>query len=202
MTPTAHPKLLGLALLCAVARAESPMVPALQLSLAQANGDFREEMGSKTGLGAALSLTIPLTRTLALRPSVAFQAFPTLSNQYTYKSTRYSDRGAEEARWSAWSYGADCLYRPSGPAGSFYLSAGGYVKLWRVHSFGTYSTQDSLNGTRTYTVDDTTTKNEPALALGVGYTFNRHLSAEGRSVFASYRNLSYNTLELVLVLSY
>ena len=202
MLPTAYPKFLGLGLLCAVACAESPMVPAFHLSLAEANGDFREEMGSKVGLGAALSLTIPLTRTLALRPSVAFQAFPTLSSQYTYKSIRYSDRGAEEARWSAWSYGADCLYRPSGPDGSFYLAAGAYLKLWRVHSFGSYTTQDSLNGTRTYTVDDTTTKNEPALAMGVGYTFNRHLSAEARSVFASYRSLSYNTLELVLVVSY
>jgi hypothetical protein len=170
--------------------------------LATAQGDFRNEMGSKLGLDAALSLTVPLTSTLAFRPVLSFQSFPTLNSQYTYKSARYSDRGDEDARWSAWSYGADCLYHPGGPQGSLYFLAGVYLKVWKLHSFGAYSTQDSLNATRTYTVDDTSTKNEPAVALGLGYSFNRHLSLETRSVLASYRSLSYNTLEMAFVLSY
>jgi hypothetical protein len=170
--------------------------------LATAQGDFRNEMGSKVGFDAALSLTMPMTSTLAFRPVLSFQSFPTLNSQYTYKSARYSDRGDEEARWSAWSYGVDCLYRPGGPQGSLYFLAGVYLKVWKLHSFGAYSTQDSLNATRTYTVDDTSTKNEPAVALGLGYTFNRHLSLETRSVLASYRSLSYNTLEMAFVLSY
>lgn len=177
-------------------------VPNLHLVMSVAQGDFREEMGSKHGLGAGLSLTIPLTNTLALRPAVTFQAFPALSNQYVYKSTRYSDRGEEDTRWSAWTYGADCLYRPSGPQGSLYFSAGAYLKIWRLHGYGSYTTADRLNTTRTYIVDDTSTKNEPAVALGLGYTFHRHLSLETRSVFASYRGLSYNTLEAAVVLSY
>lgn len=201
--PIPRPRILTLCLVCsAFASAAPPMVPNLHLSVAEAQGDFREEMDSKLGLGAALSLTIPMTRTLSLRPMLAFQSFPTLNNQYTYKSTRYSDRGEEETRWSSWSYGADCLYRPSGPEGSLYFTAGAYLKIWRLHGFGTYTTQDSLNATRTYTVNDTSTKNEPAVALGIGYALNRHVGFEARSVFASYRSLSYNTLELALVLSY
>lgn len=201
--PTARPKLLVLGLACcSLLPAAAPMVPSLQLSLATAQGDFRYEMGSKVGVGAALSLTIPLTATLSFRPNLSFQSFPTLNSQYTYKSTRYSDRGDEDARWSAWSYGADCLYRPGGPQGSLYFVAGAYLKVWKLHGFGTYTTQDSLTATRTYAVDDTSSKNEPAVAMGLGYTFNRHLSLEARTVLASYRSLSYNTLEMAFVLSY
>jgi hypothetical protein len=201
--PTARLKILALALIpCSFVSAATPMVPSLHLSLATAQGDFREEMGSKVGVGAALSLTIPVTSNLSFRPILSFQSFPTLNNQYTYKSARYSDRGDEEARWSAWSYGADCLYRPGGPQGRLYFLAGAHLKVWRLHGFGTYTTQDSLNATRSYSVDDTSTKNEPAAALGLGYTFNRHLSLEARSVLASYRSLSYNTLEMAFVLSY
>jgi hypothetical protein len=201
--PTPRLKLLIPSLVCAAfAAAAEPVIPALHLSLAEASGDFREEMGSKLGLGAAMSLTVPLTRTFALRPTVAYQSFPTLNNQYAYKSTRYSDRGEEETRWSAWSYGADGLFRPGGPEGSLYFLLGGYLKIWRLHGFGTYTTQDSLNATRTYTVNDTSTKNEPALTLGLGWTLGRHVSVEGRTVVASYRSLSYNTVELSLVLSY
>lgn len=199
----AFPAMLTLGLCCgAPAAAAQPMVPNLHLVLAVAQGDFREEMGSKHGLGAGLSLTIPLTNTLALRPAIAFQAFPALNNQYVYKSTRYSDRGEEDTRWSAWTYGADCLFRPSGPGGSLYFTAGAYLKVWRLHGYGSYTTSDRLNATRTYIVDDTTTKNEPAIALGLGYSYNRHLGLEARSVFASYRGLSYNTLEAAVVLSY
>ncbi len=201
--PTVRLRILALGLLpYAFVSAATPMVPSLHLSLATAQGDFREEMGPKVGVGAALSLTVPLTSTLSFRPSLSFQSFPTLNNQYTYKSARYSDRGDEEAHWSAWSYGADCLYRPGGPLGSLYFLAGAYLKVWKLHGFGTYTTQDSLNATRSYSVDDTSTKNEPAAALGLGYTFNRHLCLEARTVLASYRSLSYNTLEMAFVLSY
>ena len=201
--PIVRFRILALGLLpFAFVSAATPMVPSLHLGLATAQGDFRNEMDSKVGVGAALSLTVPVTSTLSFRPSLSFQAFPTLNNQYTYKSARYSDRGDEETHWSAWSYGADCLYRPGGPQGSLYFLGGAYLKVWKLHGFGTYTTQDSLNSTRTYSVDDTSTKNEPALALGLGYTFNRHLSLETRSVLASYRSLSYNTLEMALVLSY
>ena len=200
---TVRLRILALGLLpYAFVSAATPMVPSLHLGFATAQGDFRNEMGSKTGVGAGLSLAIPVTSTPSFRPGLFFQSFPTLNNQYTYKSTRYSDRGAEDTRWSAWSYGADCLYRPGGSQGSLYFLAGAYLKVWKLHGFGSYTTQDSLNATRTYAVDDTSTKNEPAAALGLGYTINRHISLEARSVLASYRSLSYNTLEMAFVLSY
>jgi hypothetical protein len=192
---------LGLAS-CSSLLATTPVVPSLHLGLATAQGDFRNEMGSKVGMDAALSLTIPMTATLAFRPMLSFQSFPTLDSQYTYNSARYSDRGNEDARWSAWSYGADLLYRPRGPEGSLYFLAGVYLKVWKLQSFGSYATQDSLNATRVYSLDDTSTKDEPAVALGLGYSFNRHLSLEARSVLASYRSLAYNTLGMALVISY
>ncbi len=182
--------------------ATTPMVPSLHLDLVTAQGDFRNEMGSKVGVGASLSLTIPMTSTLAFRPTLSYHSFPTLNSQYSYNSARYSDRGDEEAHWSAWTYGGDLVYRPRGPQGSLYFLTGVYLKVWKLHSFGTYTTQDSLNATRAYSVDDTSTKDEPAVAVGLGYTFNRHLSIEALSVLASYRSLSYNTLEIAFVLSY
>jgi hypothetical protein len=186
--------------LCSSILAAQSLVPDLHLSLATAQGDFRNEMGTKVGGGVGLSLPVRISATLALRPMVAYQAFPTLDSQYTYKSSRYADRGDENARWSAWTYGADCLWRPQGTVGHFYFVAGAHLKVWKLHSFGTYTTQDALNATRSYTVDDTTTKNEPSVAMGLGWTVNRHLGVEARSILASYRGLSYNTLELALVL--
>jgi len=201
--PTARPLLLSCALTVgSLAAAGEPLVPGLHLSLADAQGDFRNEMGTKHAQGAALSLAVPLTGTLTFRPMIAFQAFTTIDNEYAYKSTRYSDLGNESARWSAWSYGGDCLYRPGGPQGRLYFLAGAYMKVWRLHSFGVYTTSDRLNSTRTYSVNDIGTKNEPALAAGLGYTLFRHLSLESRYVFGSYRGLAYNTLEASLVLTY
>lgn len=201
--PTAPLRILVLMLVPLLfAPAATPLVPSLHLNLATAQGDFRNEMGSKVGSGVGLSLTIPMTSTVAFRPMLSFQSFPTLHNQYAYKSTRYSDRGDEDARWNAWSYGADVLYRPRGPQGSLYFVAGAALKVWKVHSFGTYTTQDQLNTTRVYALDDTSTKNEPSVAMGLGYTFCRQVSLEARSVLASYRSLSYNTLEMALVLTY
>ena len=201
--PIARLPFLVLGLACGVvASAASPLVPSLHLTAAEAQGDFREEMGSKVGQGLGLSLTIPLTKTLSLRPSLSYQDFPTLNSQYTYKSSRYSDRGQEISHWSAWSYGADCLYHPSGPEGHFYILTGVALKVWKLHGFGTYSSSTTGNPTRNYSVDDTSSKNEPAVAVGLGFTFNRHISFEARSVLASYRSLSYNTVELALVLSY
>ena len=192
---------LGLAY-CGLASAAEPMVPSLHLGIADAQGDFRNEMGTKHAPQGALSLTIPLTGTLAFRPMLSFQAFTTIDNQYAYKSTRYNDLGAEDSRWSAWSLGADCLYRPSGPQGHLYFLAGAYLKIWRQHSFGTYTTRDRVNPTRTYIVNDTNTTDEPAAALGMGYTLHRRISLEGRYVFCIYRGLSYNTLEASVVLTY
>ncbi len=201
--PITCPKFILAGLACSgLAFAAEPMVPALHLGVSEAQGDFRNEMGSKHALDAALSLSIPLTRTLALRPLVAFQSFTTLENQYSYKSTRYSDLGSESRRWSAWTFGADCLYRPNGPQGRLYFLAGAAMKVWRLHGFGTYSTSDRVNATRVYKVDDTSTKNEPALAMGLGYTLHRRISLESRMVLGSYRGLSYNTLQAAVVLSY
>jgi len=77
-----------------------------------------------------------------------------------------------------------------------------FERLAKLHNYGKLTTQDSLNAARVYTVDDTSTKDEPAVAVGLGCTLNPHLSLEARSVLASYRALSYNTLELAVVLSY
>ena len=145
--PTVRLRVLALGLLpFAFASAATPMVPSLHLDLVTAQGDFRNEMGSKVGVGASLSLTIPMTSTLAFRPILSYQSFPTLDSQYTYNSARYSDRGDEEAHWSAWTYGGDLVYRPKGPQGSLYFLAGVYLKVWKLHSFGTYTTQDFGSG--------------------------------------------------------
>jgi hypothetical protein len=182
--------------------AAPPLAANFHLGAAIAQGDFREEMGSKVGLGAGLSLTIPLSGSLSLRPICSYQAYPALGNHLTYKSTRYSDVGDETARWSSWSYGVDGLYRPAGPEGRLYLLAGAYLKAWKLHSYGTYSTADRLNATRVYTVNDTSTKNQPAVAAGLGWTFHRRFSVELRSVLGTYQSLSYNTLEASFVLSW
>ena len=49
---------LGLAY-CGLASAAEPMVPSLHLGIADAQGDFRNEMGTKHAPQGALSLTIP-----------------------------------------------------------------------------------------------------------------------------------------------
>ena len=194
--------LLGLST-CAVASAAVPMTLNLQLGAATAQGDFRSEVASKVGVNAALSLTIPLTATLALRPTLGHQIFPTIENHYSFKSTKYSDLGEEAAHWSAWSYGSDCLYRPNGPEGRLYFVAGAYLKAWKLHSFGKYSTADRLTTTtRVYNVDDTSTKNQPAIATGLGWTLHRRFSAELRTVLGTYQSLSYNTVEANFVLSW
>lgn len=59
-----------------------------------------------------------------------------------------------------------------------------------------------MNGTRTYSVDDTSTSNEPALDMGLGLTLSRYLSLESRMTLASYRKLSYNTLQVGVVVHY
>jgi hypothetical protein len=159
-------------------------------------------MGSLTGIDSGLSLTVPLTRRLDLRPRVSFQLFPDLENSFSYKSSRYSDRGFENAKWSAWSFGVDCLFRPGGEQAKLYLLAGLAYKAWRVESYGKFTTQDALNATRTYSVDDTSTSNEPALDLGLGLNLFRHLSLESRITLANYRKLSYNTLQLGIVVHY
>jgi hypothetical protein len=201
--PHAFPRILTFGLACcAFAPAATPLVPNLHLGVAWGQGDFKNEIGSKHGLDVGLSLTAPLTTTLSIRPILAFQTFPTMNDQYVYKSSRYSDRGEENTRWNAWSIGADCVFRPQGPEGGIYFLAGAHMKAWGLHGFGTYSTSDRLNATRVYTVDDRRTKNIPGFALGLGYTFVRHVSFESRAVFTSYEGLSYNTLEASLVLSF
>jgi hypothetical protein len=182
--------------------AQAPVTYNLHLGALSAQGDFRSEVGSRLGLDSGLSLTIPLSRRLELRPRISYQLFPVLENNFAYKSTRYSDRGFENAKWSAWSFGADCLFRPSGEGSKLYLLAGLSYKAWKVESYGTFTTQDQLNGTRTFSVDDSSTSNEPALDMGLGLTLSRHFSVESRMTLASYRKLSYNTLQIGVVAHY
>lgn len=190
------------ALLALPLAAQGPLAYNLHLGMASAQGDFRSEVGSTPGLEAGLSLTVPLTARLALRPRVSYELFPVQSNTYSYRSTRYFDRGYENAKWNAWSFGADCLFRPGGPEAGLYLFSGLHLKVWRVESYGTYTTRDQLSGTRVYTVDDTSTSNEPAFDAGLGFTFSRHFSAESRMTLSSYRKLSYNTLQIGVVASF
>ncbi len=195
----------ALPLLCCASltlTAQTPMTYDVYVGAVTAQGDFRSELGSITGLDAAISITVPLSPRLALRPRISHEIFPILENDYTYKSTRYSDRGFENAKWSAWSYGSDLLFFPSGSQARFYLLTGLYYKSWRVESYGTYTTQDRLNGTRTFSVDDTSTSNEPAVAAGLGLRLFRHVSVESRMTLASYRKLSYNTLHGGVVISF
>jgi hypothetical protein len=182
--------------------AQAPLTYDAYLGAVNAQGDFRSELGSITGIDLAVSLTVPLTARIAIRPRISHELFPVLENNYTYQSTRYSDRGFENAKWSAWSYGSDLLFYPTGREGRLYLLTGLYYKAWRVESYGTYTTQDRLNGTRTFSVDDTSTSNEPAVAAGIGLRLFRHVSVESRMTLASYRKLSYNTLHGGVVISF
>jgi hypothetical protein len=182
--------------------AQVPITYNLHLGALSAQGDFRTEVGSLTGLDTGLSMTIPLTQRLDLRPRVSYQLFPVLENNFAYKSSRYSDRGFENAKWSAWSFGADCLFHPGGAGSKLYLLTGLSYKAWKVESYGTFTTQDPLLGTRTFSVDDKSTSNEPALDMGLGLALSRHFSVETRITLASYRKLSYNTLQLGMVARY
>lgn len=181
---------------------QAPITYDVHLGAANAQGDFRSELGSRAGLDTGLSMTIPLSRRISLRPKVSHEIFQVLENNYTYQSSRYSDRGFENAKWSAWSYGAECVFRPYGEQGRLYLFSGLFYKSWRVESYGGYVTQDRLNGTKSFTVDDTSTSNEPAVTMGFGVSAFRHLSFETHMTLASYRKLSYNTLHLGLVVSF
>lgn len=186
---------LMLALLPSALRAEAPVSYDLHAAAVKAMGDFQDAVGKSTGFVGAFSITVPLTPRLSVRPRVSREVFPVERNNYAYKSTRFSDVGIENTKWSAWSFGADCLFRPSGEGGRLYVLAGGFLKAWKVQSYGSYVTQDRVNGTSTYTIDDSTTSNQAAAAMGIGYRFHRHWSVETRVVLASYRKLSYNTWE-------
>lgn len=201
--PTALPLAVLLAALPGPSRASAaePVSWGLMLGAMDAQGDFRQVMGSRLAFEAGLSAGIPLGSTTTLRPILEFQRFPALENGYSYRSTRYTDLGSEQERWSAWSFGADALFRPAGMSLPLYFVAGGHLKLWRLHSYGSFSSTDKVNGTRAYAVDDTDTRNEPALALGMGCTFSRHWALETRMVFANYRKQAYNTLHFRLVLT-
>ena len=196
-------KLLSAVLLAACPlAAQAPSTYDVQVGSLSAQGDFRSEVGSKSGIDLGLSMTVPLLPRLAVRPRLTFERFPGVDNAYAYKSSRYSDRGSETAEWSAWCLGADCLFRPTGGEGRLYFVAGAFFKSWRLRSHGSYTTQDRLNTTRTFTVDDSSTSNEPAVDLGIGLRVWRNLSLESRMTLASYRKLSYNTLQVGVVASF
>lgn len=176
--------------------AQAPMTPTIHLGAATAQGDFRAEIHARVGLEAGLSLSVPLSRRLSVRPRLMYTLFPVEASDFTYRSTRYFDHGFENAKWSSWAFGADGLFRPAGEGGRLYFVSGLFYKAWHLKSYGSYTTQDRLNGTRTFTVDDAATSNEPALDLGLGWTLRRHLSLETRMTLSSYRKLSYNTLQM------
>jgi hypothetical protein len=181
------------------AQAEPPMRFALHAGMVDSQGDLRNDLGNRLGAEAAVSLDIPLNRTLSLRPQLNFQHFPTLQNNYSYHSTRYTDVGTELYKLTAWSLGADCLYAPRGQGRSVYFLAGAYLKAWRLNSSGSFVTVDKIGGTRQFSIDDTTTQDEPALGLGAGYWISRRWGLESRMTFATYRKLSYNTLHLTAI---
>lgn len=203
MTPLRIPHLSLAVLFCAGPAGHSgePIAYGLHLGVADAQGDFRNVMGSRASIEAGLSARIPFSPKLSLRPTVEFQRFPVLENGYSYRSSRYNDLGTETARWSAWSFGADGILRPEGPSGRVYFLLGAYLKMWRLHSYGSFTSSDKINGTQTYAVDDTSTKDEPALGLGVGWSLTRHAAVETRITFGSYRRQAYNTLHLRLALN-
>ncbi len=182
--------------------AKEPYSVDVHLGALSALGDFRSEVGSRTGVDTGVSLTVPLWPRLALRPRLSREQFKVVDNNYTYQSTRYSDRGFEAAKWTAWTFGADLLFRPGGERGRLYLLTGAAAKSWRLQSYGTYTTQDRLNTTRTFSVDDSSTSNEPAFHVGLGLDLQRHLGVEARMSLASYRKLSYNTLSVGVVASF
>ena len=182
--------------------AQAPITWDVHVAMVAAEGDFKSAVGNKKGIEGDLSLTVPLSRRFALRPRLSHELFPVARNTYNYKSSRFTDRGEENEKWSAWSYGADALFRPWGEGGRFYLLAGAFVKAWKLQSYGFYSSQDRLNATHNYSVDDSSTSNEPAFTAGIGYSLHRHFSLEARANLATYRKLSYNTLECAAVYSF
>lgn len=180
-------------------RAEESMHVGVQLGTAEAQGDFRNEMNEKRAIDIGIYVSIPVLKSLSIRPTLWFQKFPDLDNSYVYKSSRYSERGGETERWSAWMAGTDLIYHPE-VLGKFHVLLGAYEKAWRLHSFGTYTATDNKGTTRSYGVDDTSTRNSLAAGVGMGWSFNHHVSVEARGVFATYRGLGYNTLEASLAL--
>ncbi len=178
---------------CAAQAPSRPLAWGGQISLAEAQGDLREVLDHATGWEVRATLEVGLAGTLSLRPSLAAQGFRTSLSDYSYTSSRYVDKGSEHTRISAWAVGTDLVYRPRGQADPLYLFAGAFLKAWKVRSEGSLSTSDRLNGTRTYTVDDTSTSNEPAASGGLGWRLGRHLALESRVEFSSYRKRAFNT---------
>ena len=187
-------------LACAVPLAAAPMDFALRIGAAQGQGDLRNLVGSRIAREFGVSAGIQLGAGLTIRPTLEYQGFPVLADGYTYHSARYNDVGNENARMSGWSSGVEAHYLSPRTAVPVYFLVGAYLKMWQERSYGSFTTSDIYNGTRTYSVDDTTTKNEPALALGLGCKLTRLVALETRMTFASYRKQAYNTLHLGVVI--
>lgn len=188
--------LLALAVLPGVAQ-DAPFRWGCSAGLVSAQAEFRNTVGHRLAPEVGAWASWSLTESLVLRPGVAYRRYPLVSNGYTYKSSRYNDVGVENARWSSLSAGADLCYRPHGSHLSFI--GGIAVAAWTVHSYGSFTSIDKINGTKSYSVDDTSTLNEPALSAGLGWTWTRHLGLEGHMTFGTYRKQAYNTLDLRLL---
>jgi hypothetical protein len=172
----------------------------LYAGLVNPQGDLRNDMGTRNGLEGGLWLGIPLGA-FEFRALLDYQSFPADRNSYRYRSTRYSAEGVEDAKLTALSLGPDLLWFP-GPGRSLYLVAGGYLRAWHMHDYGSSTSTDSFNGQRVFPVDDASTRNEPALSLGGGWRLGRHFGAETRMTFSTYRKLSYNTVQLLAFYSF
>jgi len=184
--------LVSLALL--PARAEVPLRWGFGLGAVSAQGDLLNAVGHRLAPEGMLWAAWQVNASFALRPTLEYQRFPVAHSGYVYKSTRYNDFGEENARWSAWTVGMDACYHPG--SGRLGFVGGVAMKAWKVRSYGSFTSIDKTNGTQSYSVDDTTTKNESALSAGLSWDWTRHLTTEARVTFGSYRKQAYNTLQI------
>ena len=130
-----------------------------------------------------------------------YNRYSVVVNGYVYKSTRYNDLGSESQQWSSWTFGGEGIFHPTGTKVPVYYLAGAYLRMWRLHSYGSFTSTDKVNGTQSYLVNDQDSRNEPALSLGIGLAMTNHAAVETRMTFANYRKQAYNTVDIRLVLT-
>jgi hypothetical protein len=127
----------------------------VQAHVSAPQGDLKDTVDNKAGLGGGVHLSIDFGQGHAVRPRVDFTAFP--------NATAFG----VDNKVSNLSFGADYLYMLEG-RGGFYLTGGLSANRWKVES--------DVPGRGA--VSDTATR--LGYAVGGGYAFNENFSAELR----------------------
>lgn len=139
----------------------------LQAQVGVPMGDLKDAVDSKAGLGLGAHLTWDFKPQMQLRGRVDYMAFPNVTVDNV------------DSKVSNFSFGADYLYFIEGSKG-VYLTGGLSLNRWEV-DLGPFNASTTRTG----------------VALGAGFAFNEHVSAEARFVMSSFNaDADANLLQL------